>query len=229
MAEMAGAAEVQGNGTDSSIEHPSLRSEGERLKLERDNAQLRADLAQLNRPWWRKGSIVTTMTALIASVVPVTTAVQAHYEKERELALQESKQAHEIRTSYLDRLDKPGARPRTLRFVIATTDDPVMKRWALEETRADEIAQQAQETVDQLSQDMRDQDARLSAAEEVVRTARADAERQSAQANLDRLRQHKLEMEKRIQEARNAAAKAERAKGMHISRECLDNPLAKGC
>jgi len=36
-------------------------------------------------------------------------------------------------------------------------------------------------------------------------------------------------MEKRIQEARNAAAKAERAKGVHISKECLDNPLAKGC
>lgn len=53
----------------------SLRSEGERLKLERDNAQLRAELAVLDRPWWRKGSIVTTLTAIIAAVVPLTTAV----------------------------------------------------------------------------------------------------------------------------------------------------------
>jgi len=38
------------------------------------------------RPWWRKGSIVAMMTAIIAAVVPITTAVQQHYEKERELA-----------------------------------------------------------------------------------------------------------------------------------------------
>jgi hypothetical protein len=98
-----------------------LRSEGERLKLERDNAQLRAELAQLSRPWWRKGSIVATLTAIIAAVVPVTTAVMSYYQKEREvalaqtqkerelaiaqsqkereLALQAAKQDHEIRTS----------------------------------------------------------------------------------------------------------------------------------
>jgi hypothetical protein len=145
-----------------------LRSEGERLKLERDNAQLRAELAQLSRPWWRKGSIVATMTAIIAAVVPVTTAVMAYYQKEREvalaqsqkerelamaeaqkerelaaaraqkereLALQAAKQDHEIRTSYLDRLDKPGAKLRTLRFVEATTSDPAMKAWSQAEAK----------------------------------------------------------------------------------------------
>jgi len=123
-----------------------LRSEGERLKLERDVAQLRAELAQINRPWWRKGSIVATMTAIIAAVVPITTAVQQHYQKEREmaaaqsqkereLALQAAKQDHEIRTSYLDRLEKPGAKLRTLRFVEATTSDPAMKAWAQAEAK----------------------------------------------------------------------------------------------
>lgn len=51
------------------------------------------------------------------------------------MALQESKQGHEIRTSYLDRLDKPGAKLRTLRFVLATTTDPVLKDWAREEAK----------------------------------------------------------------------------------------------
>jgi len=71
-----------------STDLPNLRHESERLKLERDNAQLRAELAQLTKPptpWWRKGTFVTTLTAIIAAVIPVTTAVQAHYEKEREL------------------------------------------------------------------------------------------------------------------------------------------------
>lgn len=112
---------------------PSLRAEGDRLKQELDNARTRVELDALTKPpppWWRKGTIVTTLTAIVAAVIPVTTAIQAHYQKERELVLQESKQAHEIRTSYLDRLDKPGARLRALRFVVATSSDPVLKKWA---------------------------------------------------------------------------------------------------
>ena len=66
------AADDTTAGAHARAELPSLRSEGEHLKLERDNAQLRAELAQLGNPWWRKGSIVTTLTALIAAVVPVT-------------------------------------------------------------------------------------------------------------------------------------------------------------
>jgi hypothetical protein len=229
----ASSAEAQANSASApavrSTELVTLRSESERLKLERDNAQLRAELAQLSRPWWRKGSIITTLTAIIAAAVPVTTAVQAHYEKERELALQKSKQDHEIRSSYLDRLDKPGGKLRTLRFVVATIEDPVMKRWAVEEIHAQELAEQAQELVDRLSRDVKDHDDRIKSAEQALRSAQTDAERRVAQANLDQLRQQQIEMEKRIPEARNAAAAAERAKGVHISKECLDNPLAKGC
>lgn len=106
---------AQANGTSTpavgSTELPNLRSEGERLKLERDNAQLRTEFAQLGKPWWRKGSVVTTLTAIVAAVVPVTTAVQAHYQKERELALQESKQAHEIRTRDRPRWPRQAGRP----------------------------------------------------------------------------------------------------------------------
>jgi hypothetical protein len=36
-------------------------------------------------------------------------------------------------------------------------------------------------------------------------------------------------MEQRIAEAKAAAARAERKKGVKISKECQDNPLAKGC
>jgi hypothetical protein len=118
-----------------STELPSLRSESEQLRIERDNAQLRAELAALSKPWWRKGSVVTALAAIAAAILPITTAVQVHYEKERELALQEGKQSHEIRTSYLDRLDKPGARMRTLRFVLATATDPSLLKWAQAETQ----------------------------------------------------------------------------------------------
>jgi hypothetical protein len=91
------------------------------------------------------------------------------------------------------------------------------------------VAQEAQDRVDKLSKDMKDQDDRLNSADQALRTARTEADRQKAQDELNRLRQQKFEMEKRIQDARNAAAKAERNKGVHISPECLNNPLAKGC
>ncbi len=101
---------------------------------ERDSAPPPPEGARLAPPWWRQGSVVTTLTAIVAAVIPVTTAIQEHFQKVRELALEESKQAHEIRTSYLDRLDKPGARLRTLRFVLAVSDDSALKKWAQEET-----------------------------------------------------------------------------------------------
>jgi len=150
-------ATVPGN---ASVELPSLRGEEERLKLECNIAQLQAELGRLRKPplpWWRRGAVVATLTTIIAAVIPVTTAVQAHYEKERQLALEESKQAHEIRTSYLDRLEKPGARLRTLRFVLATTADPSLRQWAQAETKKvqeelDEIDQQIAEIDRQIAE-----------------------------------------------------------------------------
>jgi septal ring factor EnvC (AmiA/AmiB activator) len=88
---------------------------------------------------------------------------------------------------------------------------------------------EAQETLRQLANDIKEQDKRLGDAEATLKTAQNKADRDAAQANLDKLRQQKFEMEKRQQAAQAAAAKAERAKGVHISKECLDNPLAKGC
>jgi hypothetical protein len=102
--------------------------------------------------------------------------------------------------------------------------------------KAEKIAQQAvldakvaQEQVEKLDRDMKDQNEQLARADAAVKSAQTDADRRAAQANLDKLRQQKFEMEKRIQAARSAAAKAERSKGVHLSKECLENPLAKGC
>jgi hypothetical protein len=62
-----------------------------------------------------------------------------------------------------------------------------------------------------------------------VKSAQTDADRKAAQSNLDKLRQQKFEMEQRIAAAKAAAEKAKRAQGLHLSKECLENPLAKGC
>jgi colicin import membrane protein len=95
--------------------------------------------------------------------------------------------------------------------------------------KAVQDAKDAQDQVDKLAHDMKEQDDRLAAADKAVKSAQTDADRHRAQENLDQLRQQKLDMEQRIQAAKDAAAKAERKKGIHLSKECIENPLAKGC
>jgi hypothetical protein len=138
-----------------------LRTENATLRLQNENAQLGAEIRRLSRPdthwppWWRSRATITTLTTILAAVVPLTTAVHGWAQKDRELALEELKfktanslelqkqtnaiamqrerQTEEIRTSYLERLKAPGEHLRTLRFILATTDDKTLRNWAIEE------------------------------------------------------------------------------------------------
>jgi colicin import membrane protein len=98
-----------------------------------------------------------------------------------------------------------------------------------EADKAIKAAQEAQALVDRLQRDLSDMDKKVSAAVDGVVTAQNDADRASAKAKLQELNRQKYEMEKRIAEAKAAAARAERLKGAKVSKECQDNPLAKGC
>ena len=62
-----------------------------------------------------------------------------------------------------------------------------------------------------------------------VKSAQTNADRAAAESKLAKLQQAQAEMQERIKAAKDAAARAERLKGVKISKECLDNPLAKGC
>lgn len=95
--------------------------------------------------------------------------------------------------------------------------------------QAVEDAKAAQDRVDQLDRDMKEQNEQLAKADAAVKSAQNDADRKAAQSNLDKLKEQKKDMENRIAAAKAAAAKADRAKGLHLSKECLENPLAKGC
>jgi colicin import membrane protein len=90
-------------------------------------------------------------------------------------------------------------------------------------------AQAAQDRVAQLDREFQDLNKGLNDAQSAVSAAKTVADRESAQNRLNELRNQKLEMERRIQKAKDDAATAERRKGVHLSKECLENPLAKGC
>jgi hypothetical protein len=124
------------------------------LRLEKEAAELRRSLKELSRPWWRSWN-VTAITALVAAVIPVTTGVQAYFQKEKELALdlqkhqalltlEKEKQTEQIRAGYLDRAADPRSRRLVLRWIIAT--QPSLQDWARKELEIveQELAQKQQ-------------------------------------------------------------------------------------
>ena len=112
-----------------------------RLKLER--ATVERDLARLAQPWWRSWN-VTAIGAFLAAVAPATAGVAGYFEKQKQLALQEQKQRHEIamaqqkqdediRAHYLDRVLDPKQARRTMRLLAATSSDDKVRQWAKQE------------------------------------------------------------------------------------------------
>lgn len=94
---------------------------------------------------------------------------------------------------------------------------------------AQKQAQEAQDKLQQVAKDLGDHDGRLAKAASELISAQNEADRAAAAAKLEALKKEQAELEARVAAAKAAAEKAERAKGVKISKECLDHPLAKGC
>jgi len=96
-------------------------------------------------------------------------------------------------------------------------------------TEAVKDAAGAQEKVMQLEKTAADMMEKINGAITAVEAAQSDADRTAAKAKLIALQAEQAAMQVAIAAAKAAAAKAARLKGVKISPECLDNPLAKGC
>lgn len=90
-------------------------------------------------------------------------------------------------------------------------------------------AKETREVVERLEHDMDEMAKQLNEAIAAVATAHDKAAIDDAKARLAELQKERAEMQARIAEAKAAAAKAARTQGSKISKECQDNPLAKGC
>ncbi len=69
----------------------------------------------------------------------------------------------------------------------------------------------------------------VDAAVAAVAAAKNDKELALAKAKLDELQKQRAKLATDIAAAKANAEKAERTRGVHVSKECIDNPLAKGC
>ncbi len=88
--------------------------------------------APAHRPWWSKGGPVLGVVGIIASVVPITTGIWATIQKGKDIKLEELRLKHKMEMDFVDRV-KEDARLRTLRLILATSDDQRLKDWATSE------------------------------------------------------------------------------------------------
>jgi chromosome segregation ATPase len=90
-------------------------------------------------------------------------------------------------------------------------------------------ATQAQAELEKIQTDLTALNDELTAAIDAVAKAQNDHDRSAAKVKLAELQHEQAAMQARMAAASSAAARAQRAKGVTISKECMDNPLAKGC
>ena len=90
-------------------------------------------------------------------------------------------------------------------------------------------AQEAKDRLVKLEKDLDEIQEKVGKAVNDLSVAQNDADRQAARGKLAEAQKEQYEMKQRVATAKAAAERAERNKGVHISDECKNNPLAKGC
>ncbi|WP_158619961.1 hypothetical protein [Corallococcus sicarius] len=101
------------------------------LLLELEIAEAKSKLLHARQVWWRSGRTVTAIIGMLAAIVPVTSGIQGLIQKEREAATTRDIQQLEARERYLNTVLKdPHNAAVVLRFIIATSDDSRVARWA---------------------------------------------------------------------------------------------------
>ena len=91
--------------------------------------------------------------------------------------------------------------------------------------QATEQANQARDEVERAQKDLAELGGQIDQAVAAVAGAQSEADRAAAKVKLDALQKQKADLEFRL----SAAKRTQREQGMHIRKECLDNPLAPGC
>jgi DNA repair exonuclease SbcCD ATPase subunit len=100
------------------------------------------------------------------------------------------------------------------------------------EAEKEEYGKQVKAAQAQVAQAQKDLDENASKVDKAIADVGAAQDAvalKAAQQRLQELQREQAEIRGRVEAAKQAAAKAERARGVHVSQECLNNPLAKGC
>ena len=111
-------------------------------------------------------------------------------------------------------------------------DEDAAKRATAAEEAAEaarRVAKDAAATIEKMQGELTEIATQVDKATADLAAATDKAARDLAQQKLTELQKMKTAMEAKLAEAKTMAASAKRAQGVHVSKECMDNPLAKGC
>lgn len=100
------------------------------------------------------------------------------------------------------------------------------------ETSMAKTAKDAEEAKTKLETAVRELDelnAKVTAALTALTDAKTDADRAATKAQLWQLQKDQTDLKQRVDTARRAAEAVQRPTDVKLSKECVDNPLAKGC
>lgn len=128
--------------------------------------------------------------------------------------------------------ERPAPDPARQEAQKRATEDAIQKQEAAAEAerkRALDEAAAAQATIDDTAKQLEAFNLRVAKATDALAGAKSEAERTAAMKELQELQRERAEMEAKVAASKAEALKAARAKGVKISKECQDNPLAKGC
>jgi hypothetical protein len=90
-------------------------------------------------------------------------------------------------------------------------------------------AADAKAKIDAIAKQLDAVNARITMAVGAVANATSNAARRDAAATLEAAKADQTALQTQLAAAKAAAERAERMKGIHVSPECRDNPLASGC
>lgn len=117
---------------------PDEDSELTALKARVAALEERLEERRKDEPWWRSARTVTLIASLLAAFVPLTSALEAYFKGQSDLALASEQQRHAMRMDYMRTALDPAApemqRQSRLRLLMAILpgDDPV-RDWAAAE------------------------------------------------------------------------------------------------
>ena len=163
---------------------------------------------ETKQPWWRGNLGI----ALIGVAIPLATAVQGWWQKNRELALQEKQQLQQIRAQYMGMLSEAGIEGVEVLadFIADTEQDPTIRDWAAKQRdKARQKIADLNKRIETEQQNVKTAQAAADAAEQRELEARQRLKAIQAQARQD---QHKEEKEKAERDAAVARAAVTSAK-----------------
>ena len=90
-------------------------------------------------------------------------------------------------------------------------------------------ADEAKRKLDDLMRELEEFDRKVGVAVTAIDDALTDADRAAAKSRLQQALKEYEELKERVVEARARFARAKRLSGANFSKECMENPLARGC